>query len=96
MTRQAIDPDAGKPDDRSRVAQTSVSWPDAITYSAQWSSWLLKNARDRLPRRDQAIGFVRLPAAAEGAVEVDIRGKKSSARLVKPPFVRRGKSAIET
>ena len=28
-----------------------------------------------------------LPAAAEGAVEVDIRGKHSPARLVKPPFV---------
>jgi len=48
------------------------------------------------PTLERSIGFVRLPAAAEGAVEVDIRGKKSSARLVKPPFVRRGKSAIET
>ncbi len=48
------------------------------------------------PTLERSIGFVRLPAAAEGAVEVDIRGKRSPARLVKPPFVRRGKPTIET
>ena len=48
------------------------------------------------PTLERSIGFVRLPAAAEGGVEVDIRGKKSAARLVKPPFVRRGKAVIET
>jgi aminomethyltransferase len=36
-----------------------------------------------------------LPAAADGTVEVDIRGKRSPARLVKPPFVRNGKPKIE-
>jgi aminomethyltransferase len=48
------------------------------------------------PTLERSIGLVRLPPAAEGAVEVDIRGKKSTARLVKPPFVRRGKPVIET
>ena len=48
------------------------------------------------PTLERSIGFVRLPAAAEGGVEVDIRGRKSAARLVKPPFVRRGKAVIET
>ena len=48
------------------------------------------------PTLERSIGLARLPAAAEGAVEVEIRGKKSPARLVKPPFVRRGKPVIET
>jgi aminomethyltransferase len=47
------------------------------------------------PTLERSIGFVRLPAAADGTVEVDIRGKRSPARLVKPPFVRNGKSKIQ-
>jgi aminomethyltransferase len=47
------------------------------------------------PTLERSIGFVRLPAAAEGAVEVEIRGKRSPARLVRPPFVRNGKARIE-
>ena len=61
----ALSASCPEPGPAGRVAQTSVSWPDAVAYSAQWSSWLLKNARDRLPRRDQAIGFVRLPTEDE-------------------------------
>jgi len=38
-------------------AQTKVSWPEAIGYAAKWSSWLLKNARAKLPRRGDAIGM---------------------------------------
>jgi len=47
------------------------------------------------PTLERSIGFARLPAAADGTVEVDIRGKRSPARLVKPPFVRNGKPKIE-
>jgi aminomethyltransferase len=47
------------------------------------------------PTLERSIGLARLPAAAAGAVEVDIRGKRSPARLVKPPFVRNGKPQIE-
>jgi aminomethyltransferase len=47
------------------------------------------------PTLERSIGFVRLPAAADGTVEVDIRGKRSPARLVKPPFVRNGQPKIE-
>ncbi len=54
-----------EPSAAGRVAQTSVSWPDAVAYSAQWSSWLLKNARIRLPRRGDAIGYARLPTEDE-------------------------------
>jgi aminomethyltransferase len=48
------------------------------------------------PTLERSIGLARLPAAAEGSVEVDIRGKRIPARIVKPPFVRNGKAMIET
>ncbi len=48
------------------------------------------------PTLERSIGLARLPAAAEGSVEVDIRGKRIPARIVKPPFVRNGKALIET
>jgi aminomethyltransferase len=48
------------------------------------------------PTLERSIGLARLPAAAEGTVEVDIRGKRMPARIVKPPFVRNGKALIPT
>jgi glycine cleavage system T protein (aminomethyltransferase) len=47
------------------------------------------------PTLERSIGLARLPVAAAGPVEVDIRGKRLAARVVKPPFVRNGKSLIE-
>lgn len=47
------------------------------------------------PTLERSIGLARLPAAAAGNVEVDIRGKRCPARIVKPPFVRNGKVMIE-
>ena len=47
------------------------------------------------PTLERSIGFARLPIAAEGMVEVDIRGRRAPARLVKPPFVRDGRARIE-
>jgi glycine cleavage system aminomethyltransferase T len=35
-----------------------------------------------------------VPAATAAAVQVDIRGKLLNARVVKPPFVRFGRSLI--
>ncbi len=43
------------------------------------------------PTLNRSIGLARVPAAAAGTVDVDIRGKSLRARLVAPPFVRRGK-----
>ena len=47
------------------------------------------------PTLQRSIGLARLPAAAAGTVEVDIRGKRIAARIVKPPFVRHGKAMID-
>jgi aminomethyltransferase len=44
------------------------------------------------PTLQKAIAFARVPADAEGDCEVDIRGKRLPARIVKPPFVRNGKA----
>jgi aminomethyltransferase len=44
------------------------------------------------PTLQKAIAFARIPASADGACEVDIRGKRVAARIVRPPFVRDGKA----
>lgn len=43
------------------------------------------------PTLQKAIALARLPMAAAGACEVEIRGKLFPARIVRPPFVRQGK-----
>jgi aminomethyltransferase len=48
------------------------------------------------PTLERSIALARLPAAAAGPVEVDIRGKRIPARIVKPPFVRNGQARIES
>ena len=46
------------------------------------------------PTLGYSIALARVPQAAEGAVEVEIRGKALPARLAKPPFVRNGKALV--
>ena len=46
------------------------------------------------PTLERSIAFARVPAATAGRVQVDIRGKLLNARVVKPPFVRSGKSLV--
>lgn len=47
------------------------------------------------PTLERSIGLARLPAAAEGPVHVEIRGKRVPAQIVKPPFVRNGRAMID-
>jgi aminomethyltransferase len=47
------------------------------------------------PTLERSIGFARVPAAAPAQVEVEIRGQRLPARIVKPPFVRNGRALIE-
>ncbi len=46
------------------------------------------------PTLERSIALARVPAATAGRVQVDIRGKLLNARVVKPPFVRFGKSLV--
>ncbi|HWZ61954.1 MAG TPA: glycine cleavage system aminomethyltransferase GcvT [Steroidobacteraceae bacterium] len=46
------------------------------------------------PTLERSIAFARLPEASGAQVQVDIRGKLLNARVVKPPFVRFGKSLL--
>jgi len=46
------------------------------------------------PTLERSIAFARVPAATADRVQVDIRGKLLSARVVKPPFVRAGKPLV--
>jgi aminomethyltransferase len=46
------------------------------------------------PTLERSIALARVPAATTQAVQVDIRGKLLSARVVKPPFVRFGRSLL--
>lgn len=43
------------------------------------------------PTLEKSIALARVPVAAEGEVNVDIRGKQLKARIVRYPFVRNGK-----
>jgi aminomethyltransferase len=46
------------------------------------------------PTLNRSIALARVPRTASSSVQVEIRGKLHSARIVKPPFVRRGKALI--
>ena len=46
------------------------------------------------PTLGVSIAFARIPSQAKDTCSVEIRGKKLAARIVKPPFVRNGKSLI--
>lgn len=46
------------------------------------------------PTLEQSIALARLPLAAEGSCEVEIRSKHIPARIVKAPFVKHGKSLL--
>lgn len=47
------------------------------------------------PTLERSIALARVPVSVGNSVQVDIRGKLSKARVVKPPFVRNGKLLIK-
>ncbi len=47
------------------------------------------------PTLQRGIALARVPAGVEDAVEVEIRGRRVPARVVKPRFVRHGKALID-
>lgn len=53
------------PTTAGRVPQANISWLDAVAFTTRLSTYLLKNAKDKLPKRDDALAFVRLPTEDE-------------------------------
>lgn len=47
------------------------------------------------PSLGRSVALARVPAGSVSECEVDIRGKRLKARVVKPPFVRNGQSCID-
>lgn len=47
------------------------------------------------PTLGYSIGFARVPRAAKGKIEIEIRRKAQPGRIVKPPFVRHGEKQFE-
>ena len=46
------------------------------------------------PTLSQAIAFARVPAETGDTCKIEMRGKQLDAKVVKPPFVRNGKSCL--
>ncbi|MDH4023285.1 MAG: glycine cleavage system aminomethyltransferase GcvT [Gammaproteobacteria bacterium] len=46
------------------------------------------------PTMERSIALARLPVAAEGPCQVEIRGARKAARIVRPPFVRHGRIIV--
>jgi hypothetical protein len=60
------EPDCGSlPTADGRLPKANVAWHEAAAFTVRLSSWLLKNARDALPREGEALAFVRLPTEDE-------------------------------
>ncbi|MGB1222088.1 MAG: glycine cleavage T C-terminal barrel domain-containing protein, partial [Alcanivoracaceae bacterium] len=47
------------------------------------------------PTLGVAIALARVPAGSTGKADVEIRGKRQPVRIVRPPFVRNGKSVFK-
>jgi hypothetical protein len=61
----ALHGDCSKSDDDAALPQTSVTWMEAVGAADLYSSWLLANAKDKVPSEGGQPGFVRLPTETE-------------------------------
>jgi len=61
-----IEPDCGAlPTANGRLPKANVAWHEATMFTVRLSTWLMKNARQALPREGEAVAFVRLPTEPE-------------------------------
>jgi hypothetical protein len=61
----AINGACGTPTRELMKPAVRTTWFDAVQAAQLYSEWLLKNARQKLPREDGTHGFLRLPTEAE-------------------------------
>ena len=50
---------------QARLPAVEVTWFEAVDAAQRYSTWLLRNAANRLPRRGSVPAFVRLPTEVE-------------------------------
>lgn len=53
------------PTPQGRLPQAEITFAEAVEFTTRLSSWLTRNARDRLPRVEEARAFARLPTEDE-------------------------------
>ncbi|ARD39353.1 SUMF1/EgtB/PvdO family nonheme iron enzyme [Edwardsiella ictaluri] len=53
------------PSRKLSIAQTNISWFDAVNLADKYNQWLRSNAIDKLPKEDNSPGFLRLPTEVE-------------------------------
>ncbi len=61
----ALGGDCPKPAEEGRLPKVSLTWAEAVAFTARYADWLVKNAGAKLPAEDGARGFVRLPTEVE-------------------------------
>lgn len=50
---------------KGRLPQNKVNWYESIDFTNRYNLWLLQNAKDKLPVKDDDTGFIRLPTEVE-------------------------------
>lgn len=60
-----MNPQCPAASESGRLPASRVAWTDAVAFTARLSEWLLKNARERLPKQEDATAFARLPTETE-------------------------------
>jgi formylglycine-generating enzyme required for sulfatase activity len=54
-----------EPSPAGRLPAATLSWFDAVAFTQRYTTWLMANARARLPQADGTPAFVRLPTEEE-------------------------------
>ncbi len=50
---------------KGRLAQNKVNWFESIDFTNKYNLWLLQYAKNKLPLKDNKLGYVRLPTETE-------------------------------
>ena len=50
---------------KGRLPQNKVNWYESVDFTNRYNLWLLQNAKDKLPVKDDNSGFIRLPTEEE-------------------------------